>query len=148
MAEHGNEVHDLAVAQIAKSLLTFNDGEVYPGARHPTWATFTNAPVRQVPVEHRWAGLLWPDILVVDTARSHLPRLIAEVETKETLTEESVDRWALEMEECPLLYLFVPEGTAIQAADLLLEFGSVVGIPRALYTYGVDDLWRIRLTPV
>jgi hypothetical protein len=142
-------LHDSAVAQIARSMFSFPNGEVYPGLINPTWGTFTNVPERQMPVHHRWEGTLWPDIVMVDTARSNSPRLIVEVETEETINEVTLDRvWKLDMDECPIFYLFVPAGTATKTAELLLKFRGMCKIPRALYTYEFDDLYNVVVTPV
>lgn len=142
-------LHDSAVSQIARSMFSFANGEVYPGLIKPTWGTYTNAGERQMPVHHRWEGTLWPDIVIVDTARDNSPRLIVEVETEETINEVTLDRvWKLDMDECPIFYLFVPAGSATKTAELLLKFRGMCKIPRALYTYEFDDLYNVVVTPV
>lgn len=141
--------HDSAVAQIARNLLSFQNGLVFPRGHHPTWATYTNAPARQVSLHHNWEGMLWPDIVVVDTARSNAPCLVAEVETSDTLNETVLDRvWKLDMDVCPNFYLFIPDGAAMETSELLMEFRTMTGLPRAMWTYSFDPLWRIILTPV
>jgi len=143
-------LHDTAVLQIARSMFSFANGEVYPGHINPTWGTYTNVGGEQnMPVHHRWEGTLWPDIVMVDTARANSPRLIVEVETEETINETTLDRvWKLDMDECPIFYLFVPAGTATKTAELLLKFRGMCKIPRALYTYEFDDLYNVVVTPV
>ncbi|MDD9207223.1 hypothetical protein PU560_12210 [Georgenia sp. 10Sc9-8] len=142
-------LHNSAVQQIAAGMFSFANGEVYPGHVNPTWATYTNAPERTMPVEHRWEGTLWPDIVVVDTAAANRPRLIVEVETEESISEETLDRkWKLDADESSIYYLFVPSGTAFKTAELLLKFRSVCKIPRLLYTYEFDELYRVHVTPV
>ncbi|MBB6627528.1 hypothetical protein H5V45_09350 [Nocardioides sp. KIGAM211] len=143
-------LHDTAVRQIARSMFSFANGEVYPGLINPTWGTYTNVAGEQnMPVHHRWEGTLWPDIVMVDTERANSPRLIVEVETEETINETTLDRvWKLDMDECPIFYLFVPAGTATKAAELLLKFRGMCKIPRALYTYEFDDLYNVVVTPV
>jgi hypothetical protein len=143
-------LHDTAVSQIARSMFSFANGEVYPGLINPSWGTYTNVGGQQnMPVHHRWEGTLWPDIVMVDTARANSPRLIVEVETEETINETTLDRvWKLDMDECPIFYLFVPAGTATKTAELLLKFRGMCKIPRALYTYEFDDLYNVIVTPV
>jgi hypothetical protein len=142
-------VHDVAVQQIAHTMLSWRNGEVFPGYKNPGLGTFTNCPERTMPVEHNWEGTLWPDIVVADSSRANAPRLVAEVETEETLNERSLDKvWKLAMDVCPNFYLFVPSGAALESADLLLEFRTMTNLPRALYTYSFDPLWRIQLTAV
>jgi hypothetical protein len=143
-------LHDTAVSQIARSMFSFANGEVYPGLINPTWGTYTNVGGEQnMPVHHRWEGTLWPDIVMVDTARANSPRLIVEVETEDTINETTLDRvWKLDMDECSIFYLFVPAGTATKTAELLLKFRGMCKIPRALYTYEFDDLYNVIVTPV
>lgn len=145
-----SNLHDSAVEQIARSMFSFANGEVYPGLVKPTWGTYTNVGgQKNMPVEHRWEHTLYPDIVVVDTARDNSPRLIVEVETEDTITEETLDRvWKLDMDECPIFYLFVPAGTATKTAELLLKFRGMCKIPRALYTYQFDELYNVVVTPV
>ncbi len=142
------ELHDIAVTKIAQEMFTFPRSEFVPGTFHPTWVTYTNVPEHQMPVEHAWKGELYPDIVIVDTARGNMPRVIAEVETKEeALTvEEAVEkRWAPDLNECSNLYVFVPEGCAREVANLMLEFSVT---PNALFTYGFDNEGNLRLTPM
>jgi len=146
--ELNQELHDKAVQKIAEEQFTFPGSEFTPGVFHPTWVTYTNVPKRQMPVEHRWMGTLYPDIVIVDTARSNVPMVVAEVETKDSLTLEKAiqPKWKPDMDECSILYLFVPEGCARHAATMLLDYK--VCFPTALYTYGFDDGGNLRLTPV
>jgi hypothetical protein len=142
-------LHDSAVSQIARTMFSFANGEVYPGLINPTWGTYTNVGEKRMPVHHRWEGTLWPDIVMVDTAKDNSPRLIVEVETEDTINEVILDRvWKLDMDECPIFYLFVPAGTATKTAELLLKFRGMCKVPRALYTYEFDDLYNVVVTPV
>lgn len=148
-ALYAQSLHDSAVQQIAAKMFHYANGEVYPGNVNPTWATYTNAPRKTLPIKHRWTGTLWPDIVLVDTARANLPRLIVEVETEDTITEETLDtKWKLDTDESANFYLFVPRGCAYAASELLLKFRGVTKLPRALYTYEFDDLYRVEVTPV
>ena len=142
------ELHDKAVMQIAELMFTFPNGEFTPGVFHPSWITHTNVPEQKMPVLHRWMGELYPDIVIVDTERANVPMVIAEVETKETLSLEQAiqPKWKPDMDECSMLYLFVPEGCARDAALMLLDFK--VCFPTALYTYGTSDGQTIHVTPV
>ncbi len=140
------ELHDIAVVKIAQELFTFPRSEFVPGTFHPTWVTYTNVPEHQMPVEHRWLGEFYPDIVIVDTTRGNMPRVIAEVHTKETLTVEAVwQKWVPDLSECANLYVFVPEGCAREVANLMLEFSVT---PNALFTYGFDEDGNLRVTPM
>ena len=142
------ELHAEAVQKIAEELFTFPDSQVTPGVFHPTWVTYTNAPKQQMPIQHRWMGELHPDIVIVDTAQSNRPMLIAEVATKEDLTMEKAlqARWKPDMDECSIFYVIVPEGCARQASNMILD--TKLCYPTALFTYGFDDDGNLRLTPV
>lgn len=140
-------LHDKAVAEIAKQQFTFADGEFVPGVFHPTWVTYTNVPRGRMPVQHRYLSELYPDIVVVDTARCNVARLIAEVETEDTLTLETLaQKWRPDQDECRSLYVFVPERCALRAADLILDYR--IAFPTALFTYGFDEKGELRLTLV
>ena len=143
-----NKLHDRAVAEIVKELFTFPDSQIAPGMFRPTWATYTNVSTRQMPVMHQFLGEIHPDIVIVDTARCNLPRLIAEVETKESLTIEKAiqGKWIPDCTQCGIFYAFVPEGCALAAAEMIMD--TKVCIPTALYTYAFDNEGKLRLTPV
>ena len=141
------ELHDRAVAEIVKQQFAFPEGEFVPGVFHPTWAAYTNVPERRMPVEHKYLGKLYPDMVVVDTARCNMPRLVAEVETEDTLVLDTLaKKWKPDQDECRTLYVFVPEGCALKAAALILEYR--IALPTALFTYGFDQGGELRLTLV
>ncbi|MBI2869039.1 MAG: hypothetical protein HYX96_04350 [Chloroflexi bacterium] len=142
------ELHDIAVQKIAGDLFTFPGAEFTPGFFHPAWITYTNVPARQMPVEHKWEGKIYPDLVIADTARGNVPVVIGEVETRESLNlEESIQmKWRPDMDECAILYVFVPEGCGRDAAVMVLD--ARVIFPTALFTYGFDDAGNLRLTPV
>ena len=142
------EMHDKAVQHIAETTFNFPGGEFTPGVFHPNWVTYTNVPMQQMPVPHHWMEDLYPDVVIVDTERCNIPRVIAEVETEDTLSLENAiqGKWKPDMDECSLLYLFVPEGSARKAARMLLDYKLC--FPTALYTYGFNDDGTVRVTPV
>ena len=141
-------LHDRAVQQIAEDLFTFPNSEFTPGVFYPTWVTYTNIPKRQMPVLHKWEGEIYPDIVIVDTARGNVPMVIGEVETKDSLNfEEAVQcRWRPDTDECSILYVFVPEGCGCDTAVMILN--TKVCFPTALFTYGFDNAGNLRLTPI
>ncbi len=141
------ELHDRAIAGIIKQQFAFPNGEVVPGTFHPTWMAYSNSPKRQMPVQHRYMGDLYPDIVIADTARCNTPRLIAEVETEESLNLDTMaKKWRPNQDECRALFIFVPEGHALRAADLILEYR--IAFPSATFTYGFDEKGEVRLTLV
>ena len=86
--------------------------------------------------------------MIVDTARGNVPMIIAEVETRDSLNlKEAIQfKWRPDMDECSILYVFVPEGCGRDAAIMILD--AKVIFPTALFTYGFDDAGNLRLTPV
>lgn len=147
--KRNEQKHDLAVRMIARELFTFSGGEIQPGIFHPTWVTYVNVPQQEMPIEHMWAGEIYPDILIVDIAKGNAPRIAAEVETEETLESlDTFDKWKYVLDECKWFYLFVPEGYARKVANLILKYRTAMSVPRALYTYGFDAMWNLKLTPV
>ncbi|MBI2869978.1 MAG: hypothetical protein HYX96_09160 [Chloroflexi bacterium] len=142
------ELHDRAVQKIAELMFTFPGQEFTPGVFHPSWVTFTNAPERKMPVKHRWMGDLYPDIVIADTEACNRPMVICEVATEDELAyEEGIQaKYKPDMDECSIFHLYVPEGSACAAADLILDYRYA--IPTALYTYGFDEKGEIRVTPV
>ena len=146
--EINQELHDKAVQQIAKLMFTFQGAEFTPGVFHPSWVTYTNVPERQMPVPHRWLDDLYPDIVIVDTERCNIPKVIAEVETEDSISLEGAiqPKWKPDMDECFTLYLFVPEGCARDTARMILDYK--VCFPTSLYTYSFSDGGTVRLTPV
>ena len=142
------ELHDKAVQQIAEMMFTFPNAEFTPGVFHPSWVTYTNVPKRQMPVPHHWMDDLYPDIVIVDAERCNVPRVIAEVETEDTISLEKAiqPKWKPDMDECSILYVFVPEGCARRTAKMLLDYK--VCFPTALYTYGFNEDGTVRVTPV
>ena len=143
-----SELHDNAIQAIVKELFTFPGSQVAPGMFRETWVTYTNVPKRQMPVDHQFLGEIYPDIVIADTAKCNLPRLIAEVETEDTLTLEKAiqAKWSPDTTVCGIFYLFVPEGCARKAAAMILNYK--ICFPTALFTYAFDKGEQLRLTPV
>tara|TARA_Y100000310_G_C20409683_1_gene681326 strand:+ start:61 stop:522 length:462 start_codon:yes stop_codon:yes gene_type:complete len=143
------EMHNLVAKHIAEVRFKRPNNEFYAGHFFPTWKISTNVPVRQMPVEHRWMGVLYPDVVIVDTAKCNAPMVIAEVETAETLIQATVDdKWFYDYDCCIWLHLYVPEGHAMKAAELCLEASTSKRVlaPKGIRTYGLDDNGKIRIT--
>ena len=107
--------HELvrAVQEIARTRFA------YPSDDNPDFQTHVNLPEPTMAVEFGGAGKdqAFPDILVVEYPGNY-PVMVAQVETRETLTREQAERvWKrLEMKEAPL-DIYVPAGLAAQAKD-------------------------------
>ena len=102
-----------AVQQIAAERFSF------PSADFPHYRTHVNLPTPTMAVEFGGggSGKTYPDILVVEHPGNY-PVMIAQVETRETLTRDQAERvWSqMEMAEAPL-DVYVPAGLAARARD-------------------------------
>lgn len=90
----------------------------YPSEEHPELRTYVNLPEPQLAIEVQGdIEKLLPDIVVLDRPGGR-PRLVAQVESRETLSREQAEHvWArLQLADAPLL-LYVPAGLAAQAKD-------------------------------
>ena len=105
-----------------------HDRFAFPNDDNPEFQTYVNLPEPQMAVQVQ-GGVekLLPDIVVLDKPGGR-PRLIAQVESRETMTREQAEYvWArLEMRDAPLL-LYVPSGMAATARD----YAKAAGIKNA-----------------
>ena len=101
-----------------------NDRFGYPNEENPEFRTYVNMPEPQMAIQVQ-GGVekLLPDIVVLDKPGGR-PKLIAQVESRETLSREQAEHvWArLEMKDAPLL-LYVPSGMASVARDYVKAAG-------------------------
>ena len=84
----------------------------FPDDRHPSYRTHVNVPEPQLALEFEDRGgvKVFPDILVVDYPGNY-PVMVAQVETRETVTPEQARLvWSqFENKDAPL-YIYVPSG--------------------------------------
>jgi len=100
----------------------------FPNDEHPSFRTYVNLPEPQMAVEVQGgADKLLPDIVVLDKPGGR-PKIVAQVESRETLTREQAEYvWSqLQFADAPLL-LYVPAGLASQAKD----YARAAGIKNA-----------------
>ena len=115
--------HELetAIQQLA------NDRFPFPDEAHPDYRTYVNVPEPQLALEFTAGGAsrsqVFPDIVVVEHPRNR-PIMVAQVETKETVTRRQAELvWAqLENDDAPL-YIYVPSGFAARARDYAVAAG-------------------------
>ncbi len=126
-------IHDRALKDIARLRFAF------PTEAYRDFKTYVNHPVRAMGVELPDGRVAYPDIVVVQHPENNC-KIVAEVETNETV-REAVARWewALYAELAPL-YLYVPVGKGDEAADLCsrLEI-PVAGIRTWRYLAGYEE---------
>ena len=108
--------HDGTVQAIAK--LKFP----YPNDEHPELETILNEPNPQITVGQHNGHDLFPDIVVVRRPGVWL-EMMAEVETGDTVTDESAEREWLPFSRCGDLLLYVPFGYASEAKKLCKKHG-------------------------
>ena len=100
----------------------------YPNDEHPTLRTYVNLPEPRLAIEVQ-GGVekLLPDIVVLDRPGGR-PKMVAQVESRETLSREQAEYvWSqLQFDDAPLL-LYVPAGLAAQAKD----YARAAGIKNA-----------------
>ncbi len=96
----------------------------YPDESNPELRTYVNLPEPQMAVQVQGEiEKLLPDIVVLDKPGGR-PKLIAQVESRETMSRQQAEYvWArLEMKDAPLL-LYVPSGMASVAKDYMKAAG-------------------------
>ncbi len=102
-----------AVQELAEGRFAF------PSVEHPSYRTHVNLPDPTMALEFGGGGgqKLFPDILVVDYPGNY-PVMVAQVETRETVTRDQARRvWKqLENMDAPL-YIYVPSGYGSAAKD-------------------------------
>ena len=126
-------LHDRALKDITR--LRFG----FPTEKYRDYKTYANNPVRTMGVELPDHRVAYPDIVVVQHPENNC-RIVAEVETNETV-REAVARyeWAPYAELAPL-YLYVPVGKGDEAKALCNQLEiPVVGIRTWRYLAGYDD---------
>jgi ferredoxin len=98
----------------------------YPNNEYPSLKTFINLPNPELGIEivGGLGGRIYPDIIVAEQP-SNYPRLIAQIESAETVTREQAERvWARLDNQESTTYIFVPTGYAARAKD----YARVTGI--------------------
>lgn len=126
-------IHDRALQDIAR--LRFG----FPTEKYPDYKTYVNHPHRAMGVELPNGQIAYPDIVTVQHPENFC-KIVAEVETNETVREAvAAYEWAPYAELAPL-YLYVPVGKGDEALGLCKQLDiPVVGIRTWRYIAGYDD---------
>jgi hypothetical protein len=126
-------IHDRALKDIVRLRFAF------PTEKYRDFKTYVNHPVRTMGVELPGGLVAYPDIVVVQHPENNT-RILAEVETNETVTE-AVARWEwLPYADLAPLYLYVPVGKGDDALNLCRQLGiPVVGVRTWRYIAGYED---------
>jgi len=112
------ELHERAVQDIAQARFEFPTPEL------PSYRSFVNVPDVTLPVTDEAGNQLVPDIVVVDTPGNIL-RILAQVETGDTVTEQRAREVWLPFSRLPdaAFYLFVPVGYGAIAKRICKQLG-------------------------
>ncbi len=134
LSESRAAAHLKAVADIAKARFDF------PTERYRDFKTYTNQPQRTMGVAMPNDAVGYPDIVVVQNPENYA-KILGEVETAETVTEEVARRFWLPFAKLAPLYLYVPVGEADRARRIAREAGApIVGIRTWRYAVGLDEI--------
>lgn len=126
-------IHDRALQDIAR--LRFG----FPTEKYRDYKTYVNHPVRTMGVDMGDGRVAYPDIVVVQHPENNA-KIVAEVETNETVREAVARFEWLPYSELAPLYLYVPVGKGDETLRLCRAFGiPVVGIRTWRYVAGYDD---------
>jgi hypothetical protein len=126
-------IHDRALKDIVR--LRFG----FPTDEYRDYKTYVNHPARTMGVELADGRVAYPDLVVVQHPENNC-KIVAELETNETV-REAVARWewAPYAEVAPL-YLYVPVGKGDEAASLCRQLEiPVVGIRTWRYIAGYEE---------
>lgn len=126
-------IHLRAVRDIAR--LRFG----FPTAKYKDYKTYVNHPRRTMGVQMDGGLVAYPDIVVVQHPENNT-KIVAEVETNETVREAVARYEWLPYGELAPLYLYVPVGKGDEALDLCRRAGAaVVGIRTWRYIAGYEE---------
>jgi len=111
----------------------------FPTEKYRDYKTYVNVPQRSMGVHLNTGAVAYPDIVVVQHPENNT-KIVAEVETNETVREAVARFEWLPYSELAPLYLYVPVGKAEEALKLCRELEiRVVGIRTWRYIAGYDD---------
>jgi hypothetical protein len=127
-------LHQRAVEDIARQRFAF------PTPRYWDYKTYTNVPRRSMGMAMPGGTAAYPDIVVVQDPENYT-KILGEVSTGETVTEDVArGRW-LPFAALVPLYLYVPMGEGDHARRLCSDLKiPLVGIRTWRYAAGVEQL--------
>ena len=127
-------LHQRAVQEIARQRFAF------PTPKYRYYKTYTNVPQRSMGVAMPDGAVAYPDIVVVQDPENYA-KILGEVETRETVTEDVARHRWLPFAKLAPLYLYVPVGEGDHTRRLCRDLKvQVVGIRTWRHTAGVEQL--------
>jgi len=126
-------LHEKALRDIAR--LRFG----FPTEKYRDFKTYTNVPQRTMGVQLGGNLVAYPDVVVVQHAENNA-KIVAEVETNETVREAVARFEWLPYSELAPLYLYVPVGKGDETLNMCRKLDvAVVGIRTWRYVAGYED---------
>jgi hypothetical protein len=126
-------IHDRALNDIVR--LRFG----FPTEKYRDYKTYVNHPARTMGVAMADGRIAYPDIVVVQHPENNC-KIVAEVETNETVREAVARYEWLPYSDLAPLYLYVPVGKGEEAHDLCRQLEiPVVGIRTWRYIAGYEE---------
>lgn len=125
--------HDGTVAEIAKLKFPF------PSEEYPDYETILNEPEPQISVGNVNGQDLFPDIVVVRRPGQWL-MVMAEVETADTVNDESALTEWLPFSKVGELFLYVPQGCVQETKRLCKKHGIKV---QGIRTWRFRPVWGL-----
>ncbi len=133
-AKYLNELrHQGAVTEIAKAKFPF------PGPLGLDYETLVNLPKPKIAVGKDEAQDLYPDIVVVRRPGQWL-MMMAEVETPDTVTDETAERRWKPIGEVGDLFVYVPAGMVPETKRLIKKHGVKV---KGIRTWRFRPVWGL-----
>ncbi len=133
-SEARQAIHDKALQDIARLRFAF------PIAKHRDFKTYVNHPQRTMGVQMADSLVAYPDIVVVQHPENYT-KIVAEIETNETVREDVARFEWLPYADLAPLYLYVPVGKGDEALSLCRRLGiRVVGIRTWRYVVGYEEI--------
>ena len=132
-----SEARDLLHQKALRDIVRRRFG--FPTEKYRDLKTYVNVPQRTMGVQLRGSLVAYPDIVVVQHPENNA-KIVAEVETNETV-REAVGRFEwLPYSELAPLYLYVPVGKGDEALSMCRRLDvAVVGIRTWRYIAGYED---------
>lgn len=127
-------LHRRALQDIARQRFHF------PTPRYRDYKTYTNVPQRSMGVAMPGGAVAYPDIVVVQDPENYA-KILGQVETGDTVTEDVARyRWRPFAKLAPL-YLYVPVGEGDHARRLCRQLKvPLVGIRTWRYAVGLEEI--------
>jgi hypothetical protein len=132
-----SEARDLLHQRALNDIVRLRFG--FPTEEHRDFKTYVNHPQRTMGVQMAGGLVAYPDIVVVQHPENNT-KIVAELETNETVREAVARFEWLPYSELAPLFLYVPVGKGDETMDLCrrLEI-PVVGVRTWRYITGYDD---------